>query len=233
MKNQKLQQQIRYWWREWIKPMGVILIIVSTVRSALADWNDVPTGSMKPTILEGDRIWVNKLAYDLKLPFTTRHLAEWGNPSRGEIIVCFSPYDGQRLVKRVVGLPGDRIEMANNRLTINGQPAAYQLTELDPSAFEASGAEPRPRCVREQLDTVSHLTWRLPATVKAATFGPLTVPEGQYFLMGDNRDVSFDSRYFGCVPRRQIIGRASAVVASVDPSHYYRPRLARWLTALR
>src|SRR6266540_2752238 len=77
-------------WREWVKPLLVVLVVLFSVRSAVADWNDVPTGSMKPTILEGDRIFVNKLAYDLKVPFTTWHLAQWGNPGRGEVVVFFS-----------------------------------------------------------------------------------------------------------------------------------------------
>src|SRR2546421_4007156 len=99
-----------------------VVLVVLSFRSSIADWNDVPTGSMKPTIMEGDRVFVNKLAYDLKVPFTTWHLAQWDNPKRGDIVVFFSPADGQRLVKRVVGLPGDRIELANNELLVNGAP---------------------------------------------------------------------------------------------------------------
>src|SRR5437870_13485579 len=84
-----------------------MLLIVSSLRSALADWNDVPTGSMKPTIQEGDRVVVNKLAYDLKVPFTMIEVLKWSDPKRGDIVVLFSPVDGTRLVKRVVGIPGD------------------------------------------------------------------------------------------------------------------------------
>src|SRR6266542_2688963 len=116
----------RHYWRQEIRPLLLLLLVVCAVRSSLADWNDVPTGSMKPTILEGDRVWVNKLAYDLKVPFTTWRVAEWSNPQRGDIVVFFSPHDGQRLVKRVVGLPGDTIELRNNTLVINGRPAVYQ-----------------------------------------------------------------------------------------------------------
>src|SRR5208283_2899694 len=108
-------------WRE-NKSLLITIIILTAVRSAIADWNDVPSGSMNPTIVQGDRVFVNKLAYDLKVPFTTWHLAQWSNPKRGDIVVFFSPADGQRLVKRVIGLPGDRIEQANDRLLINGLP---------------------------------------------------------------------------------------------------------------
>ena len=90
-----------------IKLLALMVLVLMAVRSAIADWNDVPSGSMNPTIVQGDRVFVNKLAYDLKVPFTTWHIAQWGNPKRGDIIVFFSPVDGTRLVKRVVGLPGD------------------------------------------------------------------------------------------------------------------------------
>src|SRR5881275_3041577 len=100
----------------------LMLLVISSLRSALADWNDVPTGSMKPTIQEGDRVVVNKLAYDLKVPFTTIEIAKWGDPQRGDIVVLFSPVDGTRLVKRVVGTPGDTLSMTNNQLFVNNKP---------------------------------------------------------------------------------------------------------------
>src|SRR6516162_10613328 len=109
-----LRVRARRWWRKEIRPLLVMALVVFSVRSSLADWNDVPSGSMQPTILVGDRVFVNKLAYDLKVPFTTLHLAEWSNPKRGDIVVFYSPYDGTRLVKRVVGLPGDSIELRND-----------------------------------------------------------------------------------------------------------------------
>ena len=102
-----------------IRVFILMLLVISSLRSALADWNDVPTGSMKPTIQEGDRVVVNKLAYDLKVPFTTIELWKWDNPKRGDIVVLFSPVDGIRLVKRVVAIPGDSISMVNNQLFVN------------------------------------------------------------------------------------------------------------------
>src|SRR4026208_2347671 len=110
------------WWKREIRPLLILALILFSIRSSLADWNVVPSGSMQPTILEGDRVFVNKLAYDLKVPFTTWHVAEWSNPKRGDMVFFYSPYDGHRLVKRVIGLPGDTLELRNEILVLNGQP---------------------------------------------------------------------------------------------------------------
>ena len=126
MNTATFRSRARYWWRKEIRWWLVIGLVIFSLRSSLADWSDVPTGSMKPTILEGDRVFVNKLAYDLKVPFTTRHLANWSNPHRGDVVVFFSPHDGTRLVKRVVGLPGDTIELHNDGLVLNGQAVEYK-----------------------------------------------------------------------------------------------------------
>src|SRR5580698_7937156 len=99
MNESKGRERWKKLWRE-SKSMLVTIVILLAVRSAIADWNDVPTGSMNPTIVQGDRVFVNKLAYDLKVPFTTWHLVQWSNPKRGDIVVFFSPADEQRLVKR-------------------------------------------------------------------------------------------------------------------------------------
>src|ERR1041384_5377117 len=107
MKAGTLRARSRKLWKEEIRPLVILALVLFSIRSSLADWNDVPTGSMKPTIVEGDRVFVNKLAYDFKVPFTTWHQAEWSNPRRGDIVVFYSSHDGKRLVKRVIGLPGD------------------------------------------------------------------------------------------------------------------------------
>src|SRR5262249_31616827 len=121
-------------WRMRLQPIVLMILLVTSFRSAIADWNDVPTGSMKPSILEGDRILVNKLAYGLKIPFTNLHLLHWSAPQRGEIVVFNSPIDGTKLVKRVVGLPGDVLQMLENHLYINGQPTEY--TDLNGSVVD-------------------------------------------------------------------------------------------------
>jgi signal peptidase I len=218
-------------WRGWIRPLAVVVLVVGSFRSAVADWNDVPTGSMKPTILEGDRIVVNKLAYDLKLPFTALRLLRWGEPQRGDIVVLYSPADGIRLVKRVVGLPGDRVAMRSDRLVVNGQEVTYEPLK----AASIPGYEPArtPRVLAvENLPSHHHAVMITPGTAALRSFGPIVVPDGDYFVMGDNRDESADSRVFGFVPRDAIVGRATAVAASVNPSRHYLPRWQRFFHAL-
>lgn len=218
-------------WHEWLKSLLIVVLVVGGFRSTFADWNDVPSGSMKPTILEGDRIFVNKLAYDLKVPFTRWRLVRWASPQRGDIAVLFSPADGKRLVKRVVGLPGDTLAMVDDRLYVNGKPAVYrplpQLRDLDTSA----DAYPRILAV-EEVGGATHPVMLTPTLPAMHSFGPIVVPLGRFFVMGDNRAESGDSRYFGFVERDRIVGRATAVAASVDPERHYRPRWHRFFKPL-
>jgi len=224
-------------WREWIRPLAIPLLLVTAAKSALADVNPVPTGSMIPTVLEGDCVYVDKLAYDLKVPFTTTHLARWADPARGDIVVCFSPKDGTRLLKRVAAVPGDTIEMRRETLLLNGRPLAYAA--LAPTEATGSGLAHLPPAerdaalfAREQLGTHAHTVMILPRRPALRSFGPVTVPAGAYFLLGDNRDDSEDSRYFGFVARDQIVGRARAVAVSADLHRWLLPRFDRFFTAL-
>jgi signal peptidase I len=217
----------RRWWHQNIRPLLILALVMFSARSSLADWNVVPSGSMQPTILVGDRVLVNKLAYDLKVPFTTWHIAKWSNPQRGDIVVFFSPKDGTRLIKRVIGLPGDTVELRNDRLLINGQPMDY--TALEPQIpGQLSGPE-RAHGIfaTEQLPLHAHAVMAINGIPAMRSFGPVHVTDGHYFMMGDNRDNSFDSRYFGTVDRGQIVGRATSVVLSLDKSNYWLPRWSR------
>jgi signal peptidase I len=227
-----LLERSKILWHEFLQPLLLVAVIIFPFRSAVADWNLVPTGSMKPTILEGDRIFVNKLAYDLKVPFTTLHLATWGAPARGDIVVLYSPEDGERLVKRVVGLPGDVVSMRDDRLFINGGPLDYGPAA--PADVAAHGALDAGTNVvaRERLGAHDHPVMFQPQVAAMRDFGPIVVPDGEFFVMGDNRDRSKDSRYIGFVPRARIVGRATAVVVSLDPEHYYMPRSDRYFVAL-
>src|SRR5438477_1440930 len=167
-----LRSRARHWWVKEIRPLLIIALVLFAIRSSLADWNDVPTGSMKPTIVEGDRVYVNKLAYDLKVPFTTWHIAEWSNPKRGDIVVFYSPHDGKRLVKRVVGLPGDTVELRNEALVLNGQPVEYAsisdelLRDLTPTE------RTRHVFATEQLPGQTHAVAAWPSVRAMRSFGP-------------------------------------------------------------
>lgn len=224
-------------WREWIRPLALPVLFITAAKSALADINYVPTGSMKPTILEGDVVFINKLAYDLRVPFTTQRVAHWGDPSRGDIVVCFAPDTGTRLVKRVIGTPGDTVELRNETLFINGHRQTYSpLPGNAPGVVDLEAAE-RAAAIfacEELVATHSrtHSVMVLPARPALRNFGPVTVPADQYFMMGDNRDNSRDSRYFGFVPRREIVGEAKGVFVSADLAHWLRPRFNRFCTAL-
>ncbi len=232
MDSKALRVRARKLWRKEIRPLVITILVMFAVRSSLADWNDVPSGSMKPTILEGDRVFVNKLAYDLKVPFTTLHIAEWSAPHRGDIVVFYSPKDGTRLVKRTIGLPGDVVELRDNRLLINGEQLNYKPIAEELLHDVAPMDRANSIYASEQLPGRSHLVAGIPAVPARRDFGPVHVPEGSYFMMGDNRDNSFDSRYFGVVKRERILGRATAVVASLDHGHYLKPRWDRFFSSL-
>jgi signal peptidase I len=190
------------------------------------DWNVVPTGSMKPTIVEGDYILVNKLAYGLKLPFCSAPLIAWSAPQRGDVVVFEPPGEtGKvRYVKRIIGLPGDRLQMHDNELFINGQRAVYE--DLSPA-----GAQ-RGWLGREVVGGRGHpiLVGSQPTGLES--FGEVVVPEGHFFVMGDNRDDSKDSRAFGVVPQKSIIGRVGSVAVSLDPTHHNLPRWDRFFHSL-
>jgi len=215
-----------------IRVFALMILIVSSLRSALADWNDVPTGSMKPTIQEGDRVVVNKLAYDLKIPFTTIDVVKWGDPKRGDIVVLFSPRDGVRLVKRVVALPGDTVELRDNQLFVNGKLQKQSETSTPPPPATDDDPQGPPEVFDENLWGRRHKIMLYPAMLSMKTFGPQTVPKGYYFVLGDNRDNSNDSRYIGFIERRRIVGEAVAVAFSLDRKHWFVPRFNRFFEGL-
>lgn len=228
----KIKITLTRWWTEWLRSVLLIVLLITSFRSAVADWNDVPTGSMKPTIFEGDRIVVNKLAYDLKIPFTLRRLLAWDNPKRGDIVVLYSPVDGKRLVKRVVGVPGDTLAMVNDRLIVNEEVVSYAPPAEDLIAGRTAGMEGR-LIASEILSGTAHAVMITRGRHCMPSFSPVVIPQSTYFVMGDNRNESYDSRFFGTVPRNKIVGRATIVAASVDPERHFRPRWDRFLHPLR
>jgi len=208
-------------WHEY-KSFALFVILMIIFRSALADWNTVPTGSMKPTIVEGDRILVNKLAYDLRIPFTHVSIHKFADPKRGDIVVFDSEAADTRLVKRVIGLPGDIVEMRDNSVTINGVRAQYLNVEYRVDAIFAI----------ESYGGMAHQIELAPTGVsRFSSFGPVKVPDNRYLVLGDNRDNSADSRVHGFIPRAEIVGDARTVVLSINYDHYYLPRAERFFRA--
>ena len=214
--------------RDWLRRnRGFLLFLLGLglFRTAVADWNPIPSGSMRPTLLEGDVVLVDRLAYDLKLPLTDVALARLADPGRGDVVTFHSPRDGTRLIKRIVGLPGDVIEMRNEVLFVNGRPADY--------GEPVTVREHKPGVAAEEVRTVERLAERehavqfLPGKPAERSFPPMRVPAGHYFVLGDNRDDSADSRYIGMVPRHLLIGRAHHILVSADILGHWMPRFAR------
>jgi signal peptidase I len=214
--------------RSWLrrnKGFIVFLLGFGVFRTAVADWNPIPSGSMRPTILEGDVVFVDRLAYDLKVPLTDIVVAPLGTPQRGDIVTFSSPKDGTRLIKRIVALPGDRVEMHHGVLRVNGSEARYEDAVARPE--QVAGRLTTAVRAREHVAGNEREVQFLPAVNARREVEPMTVPADSYFMLGDNRDDSEDSRYIGVVPRRLLIGRAERILVSADILDRWQPRLER------
>jgi len=226
-------KQLRVFWKN---NKGTILFIflILFYRSAVADWYHVPSGSMKPNILIGDRVWVDKLAYDVKIPMISLNLNRHHEPVRGDVVVFNSKASDDRLIKRVIGIPGDIVEMRNNKLFVNRKPISLEYVH-EPTDFDAflgdrnsagylneygegTRTQMKPHIIRVSIKGVSHLS----------SFPEIKVPDNFLWVMGDNRDNSSDSRVIGMVPRSELVGQAIRVVISFDKNNYYLPRNERY-----
>jgi signal peptidase I len=205
----------------------IFLCCFALFRSPVADWTPIPSGSMRPSLLEGDVVLVNRLAYDLKLPLTDIVLAHLNEPQRGDVVTFSSPTDGTRLIKRLIALPGDTVEMRNEKLLINGKEAEYDHAQKLEEPLGNGENIPALR-LTENFANYSHRMQILQGMQQHSNFGPITVPEGQYLMLGDNRDNSADSRYFGFVPRKLIIGHAHHILVSADILTNWMPRWDRF-----
>ncbi len=221
--SNRLHNYTRAFWKE-NRQFFFLLFCIVFFKSAIADLSSISGASMQPTLLDGDKVWVNKLAYDVKIPWTEISLAEIDDPDRGDIVIIDSKRAGKRLVKRIVGLPGDTIYIQNNTLVVNGESANYEILSRDSTAI----------IVQEELPDMAHQAQLSSRYVNrtSRSYGPNIVPEGQYFVLGDNRDNSADSRIYSFVPRGEIIGRSSSVVFSLDSHNNYLPRGERFLEGI-
>lgn len=235
------------WWKQ-IRSLALLILVMFAARSVIFDWNDVPSGSMQPTILVGDRVFVNRLAYGLKVPFTTIHLLRWGAPVRGDIVVFYAPdKDGTRMIKRVIGVPGDVVTLVDNQLTINGKPASYEPV-VPGTMKELPMVDQTERdFFEETIDGLRHWVAKDPGMSVRGGDGrrnirEIVVPPGKFMMIGDNRDFSMDSRFWGrdssrepvagLVDQSQVLGRAWRVAFSLDKNRYYAPRWDRFFGAL-
>ncbi len=205
------------WVLDVLKTWGPALLAVFAIRSAVAEPFRIPSGSMVPTLEIGDHILVSKFKYGLRVPFTDVEVLPLAEPVRGDVIVFrYPPNPELDYIKRIVGLPGDRIEVRDNTVFINEDRASR--TYVDEYRFVDDACEPEgARLYREDLLGLEHQVLTSPGSrVGLANFGPTVVPEDAYFVMGDNRDNSADSRVWGIVPRNHIKGKAILVWLSYD-----------------
>ena len=196
------------WWIDLARSLFPVILAVLVIRSFLVEPFRIPSGSMIPTLLAGDFILVNKFAYGLRLPVLHQEILDLGRPERGDVAVFRYPVDpSQDYIKRVVGLPGDEIRYVGKRLYINGELMPQELLGPYPEALDALVA-------REDLGTVEHrLLLHEDSPARGFRF---TVPADAYFVMGDNRDRSSDSRFWGPVPEDNLVGEAFLIWMSWD-----------------
>jgi len=227
------KETLNLWWKEW-RTFLLFVLLLFTFRSTIADWSHVPTGSMKPTIMEGDRILVDKLAYDLRFPFMHWRLKTWGEPKRGDVVVFPSPETEELYVKRVIGLPGDSISMKDNQLIINNKPLTYKIDDKNVADVLNDEDKKDFVVIHEALQGSPHeiMVSRHYRTV-ASTFATRVIPADQYMVLGDNRDNSKDSRFIGLIDRWRIRGKATRIIISLDSDEYWMPREGRYFKELK
>jgi signal peptidase I len=208
-------------WENFKSILGAIVIYLF-IKTLFVEAFRIPSGSMIPTLLVGDWLFVNKLAYGPTIPFTNSHLPGYTSPKHGDVIVFVSPYQADNapdftptLVKRLIGMPGDTLLMRDGVLSLNGVPQRQSFADSNP---KGDNSAPAP-----------NFTWQHSIEVKGSRFGPppeqptlgnwgpLVIPADRYFMMGDNRYCSKDSRYWGVVPRDNIRGRPLFVYYSYVP----------------
>jgi signal peptidase I len=212
--------------RTFIMGLVPVIAIVLVTRQTLAEAFRIPSGSMEPTLLVGDWLFVNKLKFGPHIPFTNRSLPGYASPKRGDVTVFISPPQDlsirispdevtPTLVKRIVGVPGDTLLMRHGQLTVNG------IVVPSPNSFVLpDSVSDEPQAIfrwQRQIEVHNSRFGSPTAGPSVHEWGPLVVPAGTFFMMGDNRDDSVDSRYYGPVPRANLRGTPMFVYYSYDP----------------
>ncbi|HSH45425.1 MAG TPA: signal peptidase I [Longimicrobiales bacterium] len=213
------------WTWEWVRSLVVALVLFLVIRTFVVEAFRIPTGSMENTLLVGDFLLVNKAVYGAQVPGTTVRLPGFGAPDRGDVVVFTPPHEPQKnYVKRVVGMPDDTLWMRDKVLFVNGDVVDEPYTRhADPLDVHAPG-------MRWQMDFLVDTVPRLTYRPTRDNWGPLVVPQGQYFVLGDNRDDSEDSRYWGFVDALSLKGQPLFVYYSFNPRAMHA---VPWLTDIR
>ncbi len=226
-----------------------LLILIVTVKSSIIDWNYVPTGSMRPTLADGDQIIINKLAYDITIPLTYKSLYKISDPKKGDIVVFDTAKQDVRMVKRVLAVPGDKIKIRKNKVYINDKELEYAedfnsefldsvfkpLDKSDKETYKKNNLSIDKMAVKYQTETLNGIKHGIRLEEGVQKIGSLglkemIIPENNYLMIGDNRNNSLDSRYWGLVERHEIVGKVNHVVFSLDQDHWLKPRIDRFFT---
>ncbi len=239
--TQTKQKTTKQWIIENVVSLGLALIVVFMIRSSIVEAFKIPSGSMIPTLLVGDHIFVNKFAYGFKVPFSDWfghdpiYLIKRDPPKRGDIVVFIYPKDESLYyIKRTVGVPGDIVELRNKVLFINNAPISRdgipqtQSEEIFKTLDDPKYGKNHLDIFLEHLDKKDHLMMLDKNNPIGENYGPITVPEDSLFVMGDNRDFSNDSRFWGFVPMKNVKGRAifiwlSMWISFTDTQYIFRP----------
>jgi signal peptidase I len=211
------------WAWEWIRSFLIAFGLFLFLRTFLVEAFRIPTGSMENTLLVGDFLLVNKAVFGTRIPLTSARTPAFAQPARGDIVIFVPPHDPDKnYVKRLIGMPGDTVEMQASTLYVNGQP------QTEPYVRHSDPNDPYAAIMFWQCD----YTIARPHECRPTrdNWGPLVVPEGRYFMLGDNRDDSEDSRYWGFVPRTAMRGKPLVIYYSFDPASR---RAVPWLSSIR
>jgi signal peptidase I len=212
--NRKLSQYRKPAWRESLESIAVAVLVALLLRSFVVEAFKIPSGSMIPTLAIGDQIFVNKLIYGMRVPFTQIRVVNFAPPKRGEVVVFVCPEaPHEDYIKRIIGLPGDEIMVRNGIVTINGEQLEREFVERreywDRNARDLKWFRFEVDVYRETIDGTEHtVIYDANGLASSPDFGPVIVPENHVFMMGDNRDHSYDSRSWGPVPLSNILGRS-------------------------